>query len=216
MHEFFKDIKSVGFDLDQTLYPSDPRIDRRIQIEIAKKILAKKPGFSSLEKALEFSERRYSETGSRTQVFEEVGYENTGEILYECLVLADILDLITRDERLVLLFDRIREKYQTFLITNNPFDLAVQKLNKLGIDYNHLTHFIFASLERGKKTNGRLFDYFLSHTEFSPQEHVYVGDSLKADILPAKIRGMKTIGIGAIQEADFSVRDIYGIESLVL
>ena len=60
-----------------------------------------------------------------------------------------------------------------------------------------------------KKFDGSLFKVFLDQSPYENGEHIYVGDSLAADILPAKSLGMKTILIGKENsEADFSVNSI--------
>ena len=67
------------------------------------------------------------------------------------------------------------------------------------------------------KLDGSIFKYFLNKSPYPPEQHVYVGDSLNADIIPAKSLGMKTIAIGKdIFDADFSIKEIYNLESLLL
>lgn len=221
MNNKFKDILSVGFDIDQTMYPINPEIDEIIQIKFAEKILERNSGLKDIIAAREYSERRYSETGSRSIVLKEAGYANPDEIfeiLHNCLANANLIRLIKRDNKLQDILEKIKQKYELFLITNNPEDIALLKLNKLGIDENFFKIKCYGDTVRGmKKSDGSLFRYFLEKSHYEPSQHLYIGDNHKADIIPAKNLGMKTISVGKkISEADFSIRKIYGIEKLLL
>ena len=133
MISLFVNIKSVGFDLDNTLYKNNPEIDDRIVIEIAKKILEYKPELGSIENARELCDRLYIETGSRTQSLRNLGFKNAGEVVYECMERADFVDLIKLDKEVVNLINEIRNKYSTFLITSTVSDMAIKRLRKIGL-----------------------------------------------------------------------------------
>jgi len=218
MHKLFMEIKSVGFDLDDTLYPSSPEIDDRIMTEIAQKILHKKPELINLERAKCFYGEERRKIGSGTQVLEDIGYENSKEIMLKCLTEANILDLLKKDINTVNLFERINDKYETFLITASPSDLAIQKLNKIGINFSLFNNLIFGDTSNsGKKVDGSIFRFFLNKSKYSSSEHLYIGDSLKADIIPSKREGMRAIAIGKkMSKADFSIEKICELEKLLL
>ncbi|MBT4376321.1 HAD family hydrolase [archaeon] len=218
MIELFGKILSVGFDIDQTMYPVNKNIDERIQKEIAKKILEKKSDFKNLEEAWKFSEKRYVETGSRSLVLGEVGYSNPGGVLHDCLSDAKVIDLIKKDDLLQNILEKISNKYDLFLITNNPEQMAIQKLNSLGVNPSLFKLKCYGDSMPGiKKVDGSLFKYFLNHSKYKPSQHLYVGDSRRADILPAKNLEMKTIAVGKnIVEADLSIEKIHEIEKILL
>ncbi len=218
MNNIFYGILSVGFDIDQTMYAKNSEIDLIIQDEIARKILEIKPSFNNLESAKEFSERRYSELGSRTSVLEEVGYKNAQEILYGCISSDKTINPLQKDERLQEMISRLGHKYDLFLITNNSEDIATKKLDRLGVDKSLFNLKFYGDTLPGiKKSDGSLFKYFLSRSKHSPENHIYVGDSLNADIIPSKKLGFKTICVGNhFLEANYSVKEIYDIENLLL
>ena len=213
----FRDIKSVGFDLDNTLYEINPQIDDRIVTEIAKIILEHKPELSSINNAKTLCDKLYEKTGSRTESVKELGISNPGEVVFRCMERAEFLDLIMPDKKLVQLINEINRKYSTFLITSSVSSLAIPRLKKLGLDKNSFNNAIFGETAiPNKKTDGSIFSYFLRLSNYSPHEHVYIGDNLKGDILPAKSLGIKTIAIGNIPEADYSIDKIYDIRGLLL
>lgn len=218
MEKIFTGIKSVGFDIDNTMYSSSEEIDKIVQIEIAKKILEKKPELRKIENAIELSERRYSDTGSRSILLKEIGYTNPGDVLYDCLANANIVSLINRDDKLQNVLEKIAKRYELFLITNNPEDMSKQKLEKLGVDISLFEIKCYGDTIPGiKKADGSLFKYFLKHSIYEPSQHLYIGDSRKGDIIPAKVLGIKTLAVGSeIPEADFSIKNIHDIEKILL
>jgi len=218
MNSLFSDIKSVGFDLDQTLYPKDSKIDDIIRNQIAWKILEKVPTLNNIQKVREIYEKKYLEIGSWTKIFKEIGFENPKETSYKCFVNADFTHLLKEDNKLVKIIKSLCQKYSTFLITSGPKNLSLNKLKKIGINPDLFKYSIFGDdKDFTSKTNGKVFKDFLKNSPYLPNQHVYIGDSLKADILPSKASGMKTIAVGEkIQEADFSIEQIYGIKALLL
>jgi len=218
MIELFAQIKSVGFDLDNTLYQNNLEIDNRIVTEIAKRILEYKPELHNIENARKLCDKLYEETGSRTQSLKNLGFKNPGDVVYECMEQADFIDLLKPDKDVVQLINDIHKKYSIFLLTSTVSDMALKRLRKIGLDEKLFDYALFGeSAMPNKKIDGSIFSYFLSLSKYLPHEHVYVGDNLKGDILPAKSSGMKTIAVGKeIPEADYSVEKIYNIRDLLL
>lgn len=57
----------------------------------------------------------------------------------------------------------------------------------------YIDQFVFSYSRGIRKPDRRLFEEIIAHFNFEPSEIIMVGDSLKADITPAKALGMKTI-----------------------
>lgn len=217
MISLFKNIKAVGFDLDRTLYPNSPGIDARVQGEIAQRILTLKPNLESKEKIIKIYADLYRQLGSATKVLQKLGLNNAPSLIYESLARASISDLLEPDPRLAQMLIRLAKKYKLFLITTSPSNLAAKTLSKLGINLSLFFLTVFGDNPVSpSKVDGGMFKYFLTLSPFKPNEHVYVGDSLKADILPAKALGMVTIGLGQLPEADARVTKIYEIENVLI
>ncbi len=213
-----KNIKAIGFDLDQTLYPPNSEIDDLIRNEIARRILERKPELGDIKTTRLVYEQKHKTTGSWVGILKEEGFEKPDELLNEwfSFVNPGIVYLIPKDEVLRDIMSFLKKKYSLFLITNTPEDLSIPRLNKIGLEKTLFDYALFGSdPDFGSKAKGTPFKNLLNKSPYKPDEHVYVGDSLKADILPAKSYGMKTISVGSyIQEADFSIQSIKDITCL--
>jgi len=218
MSSLISKIKSVGFDLDNTLYQENSKIDKELQRVICERILERKPDFESIQNVENYCKKRYGLLGSRVMVFEELGFANPKKTMYECLLEADIHFFLEQDLEVASLIFEVSERYSTFLITSGPEDLSLAKMNKIGIDISLFDFSLFGdSPEFISKLNGQAFEYFLSQSKYPPSHHLYCGDNLKADILPPKSLGMMTIAVGKeIPEADFSVKKIKDIREILL
>ena len=237
MVEIFDDIVAVGFDLDGTLYKTTPAMNNRVRTRIAEKILEKLPALESVERSRNFFETHYKELSSGTRVLEEVGYENYREVMDECLATANIIDLIKPDMELNNILEDIHSGYITYLLTTvdeaervafvlqvNPLRVrglaeveeALKKLEKIGINPELFHVKTFSDTPYiGHKHDGTAFQYIIGATSISADDHVYIGDKLNSDILPAKKLGMRTVAVWSeIPEADYSIKNIHDISRL--
>lgn len=206
-----KSIKSVGFDLDGTLYPLTSEMNDRVRDKISTKILEKDPHLKNINNARMFFEKEYEEIQSATKILKKVGYNNASQVMDECLTQADILDMIPQNEILGELFREISIKYdEIYLLTSSPEKVSLSKLEKIGINKSAFSYMVYSDAPNvGSKNGGKAFDYVLGLSKFPASKHIYFGDRKKADILPAKSRGMKTVAVhNKIQEADFNISHI--------
>ncbi|MBI2105794.1 HAD hydrolase-like protein [Candidatus Woesearchaeota archaeon] len=209
---------AVGFDLDGTLYKSTPEMNDRIRNKIAERILEKKPELKSAERAREFFEERYKEFRSGNRVLADVGYENSRKIMDDCIINTDVIDLISADPELARIMHAIRDKYDfIYLITSSPEKSANEKLCKIGISPKIFNDFMFGD-EGLNKDDGSAFKEMIRCMPYvKPYRHIYVGDKLSSDILPAKKIGMRTAAVWfPIPEADYSLNHIHDIGGLLL
>ena len=114
MNKLFNKIISVGFDLDQTLYPKNYEIDNLVIKGIARKILERKPELGNVNKVICFYEKEYKKVGSRTQVLKNMGYVDAQEIIQFSLENPHILKLLKKDIKLVNLLEKIKTNIKLF------------------------------------------------------------------------------------------------------
>ncbi|MFC1711308.1 HAD family hydrolase [Patescibacteria group bacterium] len=59
------------------------------------------------------------------------------------------------------------------------------------------------------------FKLILNYTKLKPENHLFIGDSDKKEMIPAKKLGMKTCLVwGKSKVADISLKTVYEVESL--
>lgn len=210
-------IEIIGLDLDNTLYPSTPEIQKRIRTTIHKKISLV---FDiELERAENLFENYYSELMSGSKTIEEIaeifGKKDYPDIIQESLEEVDILDLIYSNPKLGDMLSRLKTKRELDLLTGSPKKLTLKKLKKLGIKYNTFEN-IFAHNNDLSKSTGDLYKLWISTRRKNPEYFLYIGDNPKQDIDVPKKLGIKTCFIGEkeYENADFNIRNILELENL--
>jgi FMN phosphatase YigB (HAD superfamily) len=194
-----ENIKAVGFDLDETLYPSNPDINKHIRNNLAKHIQGKL-GMATLTEAREYFETQYKQLASSNKILLNIGFssEEATVIAEECTGDPSIAHWLTVDPFTVQILKEIRARYKTFLITSSTETSAIAKLHALGIDPDLFQIQLYGN-QYGHKTEGHPFQHVCVLSKIvnmlKPHEHVYIGNSRKADILPAKLAGMQTIAV---------------------
>ena len=187
-------IKSIGFDLDGTLYSLTDEMNDRVRNKVSEKILEKKPKLTSVIRAREFFEEQYQLLHSATRVIKSVGYENPGQVMNRCLGEADILDLMHPNPELARNMEELSGRYETYILSNGPKKLALKKLERIGINPLFFDFCIFNGSFPGiTKDDGTGFDKALELSKYPAENHLYIGDREKLDMVPAKERGMQSI-----------------------
>src|SRR3989338_1113389 len=218
MNSLFCGIKYVGFDLDNTLYPKNHNLDHLIRNEIVSYLLKNNHQLKNMEIARKFYDKEYQKIGSWTKILKDGGFSNPKNLMYKFMSNKVILKYIKRDEKIAKILEKLVKKYKLFLITSSPRKIGIKKLENIGINIKHFCYIRFGDDSKAtSKIDGKVFKNFLKWSKHSSKNHVYIGDQLRGDILPAKSLGMKTISVGTrIPEADYSVEKIYEIEDLLL
>ncbi|MBS3737130.1 MAG: HAD family hydrolase [Candidatus Bipolaricaulota bacterium] len=90
------------------------------------------------------------------------------------------------------LFKRLSGKFKLGLLTNGPSNLQRRKIETLGIE--NWFEAIIVSGEHGlAKPDPRIFYIAMDELECGPEETIYVGNSLKYDVLGAKNAGVPVV-----------------------
>ncbi len=211
-------ISAIGFDLDGTLYEITPEIKRIQRRSIYEKI-SEYFGIS-VERAEYLFEKYYKETSSGRKSTELIS-GNLGipvpaaGFTQEALEGADFLDLIEKNPSLIAMLERMSKRILRLdLITGSTREYALRKLERIGIS-SELFLYTF-SHEDGSKSFPDIYGKWLSHTLLLPSQHLYVGDVPKLDVDIPRSLGIKTCIIGDYKLADFQIRNILELETLIL
>ena len=195
-HTDYKNIKVIGFDLDQTLYPKSPEIDDAIQGYIYEKI-SKKAGID-----VETAKRKFDElyqkgkglSGSRTLMTFGFEKELAKNIVQEALENADtILNFLTPDQKTVSFLEKMKDKYGSIdLITGSSRNSTKTKLEKLAIPTELFSH-IITSNDGSKSDLSALHMWLGFYPDCKPENFLYIGDRVSSDFEKPKEVGIRSI-----------------------
>lgn len=116
------------------------------------------------------------------------------------------------DEKLVKLIEYLSKKYDLVLLSNWFTD--TQKLRLRGVGIDKYFSIITGGDEHPLKPNLEAFDSVLK--DYKPEECLMVGDSLIADIIPAKKLGINTIWITKESSKEYkTIKEIYELEDIL-
>lgn len=193
MDQRFQNIKIVGFDLDQTLFPKSAEIDNAIQEYIYKKI-AEHKNISFEEARTAFRELYKDGAGlSGSQTLEYLGIPGAGEIVQEALERADIANFLHANKETNQLLTDIKNKFAALdLITGSGVKTRDMKLGRLEIPLSIFNHAIDGTVY--SKSDGTAYKLWLSlYPNFKPEEFLYIGDRVRSDFEVPSTFGIQSI-----------------------
>lgn len=190
----YKDqIKVIGFDLDQTLYPKSPDIDTAIQVYLYHKIADHL--HVSLSEAKKLFKDLYREgrglSGSQTLL--ALNIPNSKNSIQEALEKADIIKFLKPNKTINQLLKDLKNKYNNIdILTGSNLSITLSKLKHLEIDPSLFTYIITAD-DSSKSNSDAYKDWLLKYPEFKPEDFLYIGDRPKTDHFIPKQLGIETI-----------------------
>jgi FMN phosphatase YigB (HAD superfamily) len=212
----FKDIKVIGFDLDQTLYPKSPEVDAAIQKYIYDKIATR------LNIGIEAAERKFKEfyhtqgLGGTTSLI-QLGFppEEAGNVVQVALENADIAKFLHPNPRLITLLHKLKEKYALDIITGSNQNNTSKKFSHLEIPTSLFTNIITS--DEGSKSSGTSYELWLSkYPQYSPEQFLYIGDRPRTDYEIPKTFGIKSILVNMSEEdGKYDCAQLSGILEIV-
>lgn len=192
----YENIKIIGFDLDQTLYPKSPEIDTAIQKYIYTKISELKK--CSIEESTKLFKELYAKIGSGSKTLMEIGFEKTyaKEIIQEALEKADIEEFLVPNQEVIQLLKDLKGKYKSLsLITGSNKEITKKKLKKLEIKEEIFDFYITSE---PSKSNGEAYKAWLKHytekdNSLKPENFLYIGDRKISDVDIPSTFGIKSV-----------------------
>ena len=213
-------IKAVGFDLDETLYPTNDQINNCIRDNIAEYIKTKLE-LQTLSTARLLFDTLYLETASTRKVLTRLNFTNEQitTIAEQATSSINITKWLKPDAKTIKIVEAINTKFITFLITSSTKNSAEQKLTALNLNINWFKYKSFAN-QNGNKIDGQPFSVMLKMLyklhAIKPNETIFIGNSKTADIIPSKNEGMQTIAVGSeIPEATTSIPHFNQVENIL-
>lgn len=193
MKKDYSNIKVIGFDLDQTLYPKSSVIDEAIQIYIYQKISDHKK--VSLAEAEKMFKDLYKEGrglgGSST--LKALGVPNAVDIVQEALENAEIDRYLLPDPETISILKQLKETYGNIdILTGSNRANTQKKLAKLALPQDLFTHILTS--DEDSKSNGNLYRHWMSlYPDLSPEHFLYIGDRIRSDYEVPRSLGIDSI-----------------------
>lgn len=201
MIDYKKNIKVIGFDLDQTLYKKSPEIDDLIQDYIYIKIAEHK--MCTKDEAKKLFTDLYQEgrglSGSKSLAV--LGVENPKNVVQEALEKADLSSVLVADDEVISLLGKIKEKYGNMdIITGSNSLNTHKKLSLLNIDKDIFRNII--TKDDASKSDGSAYKLWLSKYLFNSEEFLYIGDRVSSDYDMPKQLDINTILINVSEDKE--------------
>jgi len=197
----FSNIKVIGFDLDQTLYPKSPDVDEKIQSYLYQKIAEHKG--VSIEEGERLFKERYREGSGLTgrQTLEDLGLPRAGDLVQEALEHAEIASALLPDPEINRLLTALKPRFAVDLITGSNLEQTQKKLRAIDIEPQFFAHVITA--DDASKSTGEAYALWLSrYPNLQPKQFLYVGDRPKSDHDIPSALGIQTALVYALMPDD--------------
>ncbi|MBW3003434.1 HAD hydrolase-like protein [Candidatus Woesearchaeota archaeon] len=205
----------ICFDVDDTLYKQSDDMREGIMKMIC--IKAAEASNLSPEEAVERINKVLEETGSHSGAVRSLGIEKPKILIWEALQETDVAPYLSKDERLLNVLYRLKEKGHTLdLLTGREPNSAKKILECLGIPIELFDFVMYSAVKKDSSP----FHEWLRATGAKPEQCVYVGDNAAADVHPIKndekLSKIKTVLVNREKDplADFHITEIYEIENL--
>lgn len=211
--KWISSIKTIGWDLDGTLYRSNPKLSKLMRAK-QHEVVARKFGWESERAKREFK-RRYKKLGSHTKTLNSFGID--GPAFYTKIWdEVDLVRFIKKDLKIVELFKKLAGKRHFLLSNSNREDQMKRKLRLVGLNPG-VFEFIVSTIDVGEvKPDPKPFLVALEKLSLPPGKVLYIGDRESTDILGAKGVGMRTCLVwGESKEADVSLPRVYDVGDLL-
>jgi len=211
--DMLRNVKHLLWDVDGTLYKSQPDLLDAIQYEIYTRVAT---GLStSYEEARSKFLAVYARLGGATATAVELGLDR--RLIQEAVDSVDKTKYLRPDPRLRDMFEVTLRNFTHIIVTNTSRKGTARTLEVLGLSPQIFQGIVTADDVLRSKPDVEPYVKALETTGCPAHEHISIGDREKVDILPAKRLGMKTILVwGTSEVADASVPTVYDVPTVLV
>jgi len=211
----FPDLKVLIWDFDGTLYKPNPELWREVRAAEYRTIMEHKKISRDLAVA-EFEKYYKKATPSATQTVAKICGITTTEAAHYMEKLYDRRKFLSRDEKLITLFDSLKT-FRHFILANGVRHRIEETLAVLGLPVSTFEEIVTSELSGENKPDARGFRYILEKTGLPANVHLMIGDREAVDLTPAKALGMHTCLVWSDTKsnvAEVTLSNIYEVSSL--
>ena len=207
-------IKVLVWDVEGVLYQKHPKMMGELENTFIKHVAKNlKIDIHKAEETFKSNLKTYKSKGLS---YKKLGLENTlDEVQKEIRTLRVEERFIDEDKKLQKIFQEL-SNYTHVIFSNQPSQSVSIVLKQLGLNENTFEYIITSDDIIAPKPNPEGFRNVLKFTNLEPEEHLYIGDRLEVDIIPAESIGMKTLLISEEPVSGFNtVKSVYEISQFL-
>lgn len=212
----FSGIRILIWDFDGTLYPPNPALFAAIREAEYKTIMAH-TGWSR-QQAKEAFEKLYKTVyPSATETVARIVGIPTADAAVEMEHYFDRRDFLARDERLIALFEKLKD-YRHIILANGAIRRHKETLAALGVAPETFELFVTSEVVGKTKPHPEGFRYVLDYTKLPPENHLMIGDRDAVDLAPARALGIKTCLVWSDtpgSHADATLTTVYDVATIL-
>ncbi len=211
-NSLIKDIKVIVWDLDGTLYPNIPELAKAIHDAFIA-ILGERKNLNYKDAAHLLDATVKIQKGF-TRSLQALGCGSRLSIIKRIEELVDKTSYLKIDPKIMSLFQQLSQLRH--ILTSDTTHATINKeLEALGLSATIFELVLGVDDTQTTKPDIIYFSSVLEYTHLTPAEHLFVGDRVEVDLLPAKRMGMRTCLVGGSSyEVDFSLPDVYQVADL--
>lgn len=213
----FSDIKVLIWDFDGTFYKPNPALFAAVR-QAEYRVIMEHTGWIK-QKAVEAFEKLHRIVyPSATETVARIVGISTADAAIEMEQYFDRRDFLSRDERLIKLFKKLKG-YRHIILANGVIARHKETLRVLGVPAETFELFVTSEVVGKTKPHPEGFQYILDYTKLPPAAHLMIGDRDAVDLAPARALGMRTCLVwsdipGA--HADLTIPTVYDISDVLL
>lgn len=208
----FSEIKVLIWDFDGTFYKPNPALFAATR-EAEYRVIMAHTGWSR-KLTLEAFEKFYKKVyPSATETVGRIVGISTADAAVEMENYFDRRDFLSRDERLIELFKKLKG-YRHIILANGVIARHKETLKVLGVPAETFELFVTSEIVGKTKPHPEGFLYILNYTKLPPAAHLMIGDRDLVDLAPARALGIKTCLVWSNtpgEHADITLPSVYNL-----
>lgn len=206
----------IGFDVDNTFYKIDGKVQKTIWRYISQKS-AEQINVNSDEFYHKFV-KLYQEKKSASTALKELGISDGPNIVQEAMENANVAENLRKDHELINLMNFLKPHYKLFIITGGTKKATSDKLKALGLEQSIFDPIITTPEYNLKREDGGAFFYVSRYLSVDFKKILFVGDREKVDIIPANNLGIDTVIVNKPDnqesQATYILEKIYNLKDI--
>lgn len=215
--KLLENVQVLIWDMDGTFYPPSPEMIRAV-LESAYLTIEKHKGWPRHKTIEEFQKVHDKITVSQTEAVAIICDIPTQTAARETDLLLDRKRFITRDEKLIALFESLTG-FRHFILGNGAKQTILQGIAALGLDSKLFDEVVTSETVGVNKPSDNGFRYIMDKTGLPASAHLMIGDRERVDLVPAKALGMHTCLVWAIKPsmiADVTLPSVYELSQILV